>query len=398
MHVELHEREWSAEEIRQLIRDRLLPHFADLARCRSTSELHSHPLFPALGPVIHRVLESPEIGHYARGESPAKDSYRFLAWNLERGIRLDGQLEAFRTHPYLRTCDVLLLTETDVGMARSGNRDVARTLARELGFHYAFAPCYLNLAKGAGEEHHAEGENDLGLHGNALLSRYPIHHVRSIRLENGIDKMSGREKRLGCQAAVLAEIEFPGSKVTAVSLHLDANSSQRHRRDQMRTILDAMPEKGPAVLGGDWNTTTYDSSTAASAIFGFWVRVLMGVDHVIRNHYLHPYRRFERELFGLLEARGFDWRNSNLPGEHTLYYDFANARTFKNLSEWIPLWCFPFIRWALRHHEGRCPLKLDWFAARGVTVSNPVVLHDLSESGNGPLSDHDPIGLDVSLQ
>ena len=50
---------------------------------------------------------------------PQKSSYRFLAWNLERGIRYEEQLQALRTHPYLKTCDVLLLTETDLGMARS---------------------------------------------------------------------------------------------------------------------------------------------------------------------------------------------------------------------------------------------------------------------------------------
>jgi hypothetical protein len=37
-----------------------------------------------------------------------------------------------RTHQWLREADVLLLTETDVGMARSGNVDVAQTMAREL--------------------------------------------------------------------------------------------------------------------------------------------------------------------------------------------------------------------------------------------------------------------------
>ena len=395
MHTEAQEREWSAEEIRALIRDHLRPHYATLAQCRSSAEMRALPLYRQLAPFVHRVLETPEIGHFSDARPPAKNSYRFLAWNIERGTRLDGQIDAFRTHSYLKDCDVLLLTEADVGMARSGNRDVCQTLARELGFHYAFAPCYLSLVKGSGQEREVEGENELGLHGNGLLSRYPIRHIRAVPLENGIDKMSGREKRLGCQSAVAAEIEFPNQTLTAVSIHLDANSTQRHRRDQMRTVLDAVPATGPAVIGGDWNTSTYNSSTAFHAIMGYWLRVLMGPTRVIRNHYLHPYRRFERELFKLLEERGFDWRSTNVPGEYTIYYDFDNTRSYKALSEWVPQWCFPFMRWALRNNNYGCPLKIDWFAARDIKTAEPRVIHDLREGRQIPLSDHDAIGLDI---
>jgi hypothetical protein len=45
---------------------------------------------------------------------------------------------AFRDSIFTRA-DVLLLTETDVGMAQ-WERGMARTLARELGMHYAFVP------------------------------------------------------------------------------------------------------------------------------------------------------------------------------------------------------------------------------------------------------------------
>ncbi len=395
MHVASQEKEWSAGEIRQLIRERLRPHFPTLAECHSTRQLHEHPLYASLEETIHRVLSNPEVGHFTAREAPARARYHFVAWNLERGIQLDRQIEAFRTHDYLRSADVLLLTETDVGMARSANRDVARTLARELDFHYAFAPCYLNLAKGSGAEHDVEGENELGLHGNALLSRYPIRSVHSIRLENGIDKMSGREKRLGCQAAVAARIEFPNLTLTAVTIHLDAQSSQRHRREQMETVLNALPAGDPVVLGGDWNTTTFNSATAFRAIMGYWLRVLLGPRRVIRRHSLHPDRYFERALFQTLERHGFDYRKANRIGEPTIYYEFGDNQANKGLAEWVPGWCFPFIRWALRHTGGRYPLKLDWFATRGLRVAGPMVLHNLHAEGEARLSDHDPIGLDV---
>jgi endonuclease/exonuclease/phosphatase family metal-dependent hydrolase len=389
--------------IRQMIWQEIMPHFDELRHCRSTRELVANPAYRRLKPMIREVLETPETGQFCRAQPPLRDRYRFVAWNLERGIELDRQLDAFQSHSYLRETDILLLTETDVGMARSGNRDVAQEVARALGFYYAFVPCYLNLAKGSGLEYHAEGENKLGLHGNAIVSRYPLRNVRAVFLKNGFDKMAGREKRLGRQAAVIADVEFPGRTVTAVSSHLDANSSQRHRARQMRDILNGLDrleardggqKRVPAVIGGDWNTTTYNSSTPAWAIAGFWLRVLMGVDNVINNHYLHPYRRFEKGLFETLERRGFDYKACNRLGERTGGYDAACVKTRQGLSEWVPNWCFAFMRWSLRNHGGRCPIKIDWFATRGVEVREPVVLHEFREC-DAPLSDHDPIGVDV---
>ena len=385
------------EEIYRLINEEIAPRFPEFARCRSTAQLMASPAYRALETAVRTVLETPERGDFTAGPAPPRDRYRFLAWNLERGIEFDGQLEAFRTHNYLKTCDVLLLTETDLGMARSGNRAVAQELARKLGLHYAFVPCYLNLTKGSGVEYNSEGENELGLHGNALLSRYPIRRVRPIHLENGIDKMAGREKRLGRQTALAADIDFPNYAVTAVAVHLDANSSQRHRHNQMRDVLDGLDTDRPVIVGGDWNTSTYNSSRAFPAIMGFWLRVLMGVDNVILNHYLHPYNRFEKDLFNLLESRGFDYKTCNRLGEHTISYDASDAKTRQNLGEWVPGWCFAFMRWALRRHDGKCPLKVDWFAIRGVRCENPGVIHDLREGRAAPLSDHDAIGVEILL-
>jgi endonuclease/exonuclease/phosphatase family metal-dependent hydrolase len=375
----------------------ILPRMEALARCRSTAELERHPEYRAVAPLVERTLAAPHLADFRRVESPARPSYRFLAWNIERGTQLDAQLEAFRSHPYLKTCDVLLITEADAGMARSGNRMVAEELAKELGMAQAFAPCYIALGKGSGVERRAEGENRLGLHGNAILSRYPIRDVRVIPLVNGIDKMAHREKRLGRQAAVAARIEFPNLSLDAVSVHLDAQSTQRHRREQMRSVLDRMASGVPVILGGDWNTSTYDSSRAFRAIVGFALRVMMGVDHVIRNHYLHPERWFERGLFRLLAERGFEYQRSNSMGEPTICYDVCDARATGNLREWVPEWCFACIRWALRNHDGRCPMKLDWFATRGLRVDNPIVIHDLREGRAVPMSDHDAIGLDVAV-
>ena len=337
------------------MRERLRPRFAELAQCRSTPEVLAHPAYRAIQPFVERVLGTTETGSFAPPSVGPKPTYRVLAWNLERGIQYEGQLAAIRSHPYLGSVDVFLFTETDVGMARSANRNVARDLARNLGLHYAFAPCYLNLSKGVGLESEAQGRNELGLHGNAILSRYPIRDPRPIRLGNARDKMRGNEKRLGQQVALAAEIGFPDFDLTVCSVHLDAQSRQRHRRDQMAAVLDGLPPSGPVVIGGDWNTTTFDSSSAFSAILGYWVRVILGAGNTIRNHFLRPYTYFERELFGLLDRRGFDWRGANVLDERTTSYDVEDVKTHKNLREWVPAWCFDFIRWALRDFGRQVP-------------------------------------------
>jgi endonuclease/exonuclease/phosphatase family metal-dependent hydrolase len=386
------------EGICRLIRERIAPHFPEFLRCNSTAELESLRSYQTLEPEIHRILNSAYSGDFSGNAAPARSRYRFVAWNLERGIEFSGQLHALRTHSYLSTGDVYLLTEVDIGMARSENRAVAQEFAHALSLHYSFAPCYLNLSKGAGIERNADGENELGLHGNAVLSRYPIRRVRPIHLRNGIDKMRGREKRLGRQAALAAEIEFPNYRATAVAVHLDANSSQAHRCGQMRDVVQGLTPGTPAILGGDWNTSTYNSSRALYSIFGFWLRVFMGAENVISNHYLHPENRFERELFRLLEAQGFEYRRSNRMGEPTIQYDVDDPKTRQNLGEWVPGWCFSFIRWALRRHDGKCPLKLDWFATRGAHVENPVIVGDLRSNDGRPLSDHAAIGVDVVVE
>jgi endonuclease/exonuclease/phosphatase family metal-dependent hydrolase len=387
-----------ASQIAEMIRRELRPLFPILAQCRSSAELERLRVFREKREMVEEVLATVQRGSFTREAWPARDRYRVVAWNIERGKRLEGQIQFLREHPYLKDADVFLLTETDLGMARSGNVDVARRMAEALEMEYAFVPCYLSLVKGSGIERLVEGENELGLHGNAILSRYPVRNPRPIRLRNGIDKMAGKEKRLGSQRALAATVEFPGFPITVVCIHLDANSTQRHRAGQMRDVLDAVPVRGPLLLGGDWNTTTFNSSTAFHAIMGYFLRVLMGPGNVIRNHYLHPNRWFERHLFRLLEERGLEYASCNVLGEHTIFYHVDDVRAHEGLAEWVPGWCFPFIRWALQGHNGGCPLKIDWFAARGLSCQNPQVVHEVRERRREPLSDHDAIGVDIVVE
>jgi endonuclease/exonuclease/phosphatase family metal-dependent hydrolase len=379
----------------------LAPHFDELAQFNSTRALSNSPLYARLRAEIERVLGSTVVESFADDDesarSPVADAIRVTAWNIERGKRLTGIVRALKNHPVLRASDVLLLTELDYGMARTENRFVAREIAEALELNYAFAPCYLALNKGSGLESEVAGENAHALHGNAILSRFPLHCAHSLALPNGKDKMRGKEKRLGSQRAIVADIKHPRGSFRVVSLHLDAHSSQRHRARQMRLVLEHLAQlqpQLPTVIGGDWNTTTYNSRRATYAILGYFRRVAMGVSRVVRDHYPHPDRWFERKLFREIERRGFNYRDLNAHGAGTLHYDVTDIASNTNLGDWVPAWCFPFIRWALAGHEGRCSLKLDWFAGRDITpTSLPSVVSDLRDDA-GALSDHDAIVLD----
>jgi endonuclease/exonuclease/phosphatase family metal-dependent hydrolase len=315
------------------------------------------------------------------------------AWNLCRGTAFDGLLHHLRTHPVLSRADVLLLTELDTGMARSGNRDVPRELGRALGMSVAFSPCYLNLTKGNGAERGTSGENALGLHGNAILSRYPLSGLRVHPLPNGRDKLSGPERRIGRQRGLTAEVALPGLPLAVTCLHLDAHASRAHRCRQMRRVLEETAGIARRhVLGGDWNTTTFDCQSGMAAVADFFSRLPRGLERTLLTDPLHPERSRERPLFKTLERAGFDWESCNVPGAPTWHFDLADGDGAAR--DWLPGWAIRIVERALRSNGGRYAAKTDWLAARGLAGAAPRVLGGLRHEG-ARVSDHDPIAVDL---
>ena len=156
-----------------------------LARFETTKALEESPAYRRLQAEIGAVLSHVWQEELAGSAVTYKESIGVVAWNIERGIRVDAIIHMVRAHPELQSADVLLLSEVDWGMARTNNRFIAREIAVALGLNYAFAPCYLALTKGAGVEKAANGNNEESLHGNAVLSRFPILAVHSLALPNG---------------------------------------------------------------------------------------------------------------------------------------------------------------------------------------------------------------------
>jgi endonuclease/exonuclease/phosphatase family metal-dependent hydrolase len=378
-------------------------HFPELLTFESTPELQASELWKEIRNEAETILDAVVVeefeGASERDESSTLNSISALAWNIERGIVFDGIVDALQNHKDLKDKDLLLLTELDYGMARSGNRFVAQEIAKALKLNYAFAPVYIALQKGSGVEAAMEGENTRSIHGLAMFSKWPMRNVHAIPLPNGKDKMWGKEKRLGYLRALFADIDHPSGTFRAVTVHLDAHCSRAHRQMQMRLILDhldTLPEL-PTLIGGDWNTTTFNSQSSTRAIMGYWRRVFMGPKNVAKNHLPHPEAYFERPLFTMLERRGYNFRDLNNIGEGTLHYHVESIEKNTNLRDWVPEWCFPFIFWAANRVGGSVSGRLDWFAGKGIGPKAVKTVGNLVDKDGTPLSDHDAITLDLVL-
>lgn len=180
------------------------------------------------------------------------------AWNLERGRHWRDAVCLIQTHPRLQRVDVWCLSEMDNGMVRSNNEHTTRELAIALGMNYAYGVEFLQLSIGTPWEREAfSGTNDRGYHGNAILSRFPLHSLRMIRLP-GIEKWYGSfEHRLGGRQALFADIQCGDRTVTIVSTHLESGPREGDKRTQEgQLILQAITDEGgdlPVVICGDMN-------------------------------------------------------------------------------------------------------------------------------------------------
>ncbi len=185
---------------------------------------------PELAIRLDQLLHTPFLSNEAfyGGAKPIRPSSETLGpflratmWNIERGLQFDGirisltEPERFgkyieqkkdpKSKPLtkealaevkkqldiLKPTDLFILNEVDYGVTRTDYRNVARELAQSLKMNYAYAVEFLEIDplnlglekvtltdKAAQEDIQKSFEPDksryLGLHGTAVLSRYPI--------------------------------------------------------------------------------------------------------------------------------------------------------------------------------------------------------------------------------
>jgi endonuclease/exonuclease/phosphatase family metal-dependent hydrolase len=367
---------------------------------RTRGELRRDPAFRRRRREIESVLTGWEWD-VTRTQSPAgrDPTLRAVAWNIERGKRFEPLVGALREHPELSGADLVLLTEVDDGMGRSDNRHVARELGERLGMGWVFAPSHIVLAPGDhGEQDHGKG-NTRSLHGAALLSRYPIRRVCGVPVPEYFDKFQVLEKRLGDKRAIVAEIELPDGPLCVATVHLDPFAPPRHRARQLRMVLDTVRRFGidRVLLGGDFNTTTYDLGSALGlAVDVAHKLVRFGFGGTIQE-YMTPERVFERRIFDVLAAAELSVQGFTEPGRGTIYYDTNDPELIEKSRDYLPP---PVLRWLMRRLEpwhGTVPMRMDWFAGRRLDPLRCRTVERPRYKGMR-ISDHNPLVVDVRLE
>ncbi len=296
-----------------------------------------------------------------RDSTIAPGPLRAVAFNAQGGARFEGILRCFAREP-LRSAAVILLSEVDLGTRRSGGRRVASELAHVLGMSCAYVPEF-GLVR--------EDGTMRSFLGNAILSREPMENVIAIPLPKvsarypHIPRSLGRVKREGNQVAIVATIKVRGKAVHLAVAHLDSRAHPTGRDLQIATMLESFPSDGPAIFGGDLNTTTVELINPASA------RVVLREMLLNSKRFRHPCAH--EPLLTRLGEAGFELRGANADGRAT----FTFARI-------VPPWMRP---------------KLDWIALRGLepVCGSACVIPARPGFFATRVSDHDFIAVDVAI-
>ena len=282
-------------------------------------------------------MNSIEVGGAPSSIAPLAFPFTVAAWNLERCLFAKESA----AHLAATRAPVVLLSEMDNGMARTGQRHPTAEVAAILGMQYAYGIEFIEMGLGSDTER-AFCEDDFnarGFHGNALLASVPLGRPFMLRLwGERLWFTDGEQPRLGERFAIGAVIETESGPFVAVSTHLESATTAAYRERQVRDLIDALDEAFPGLpvlIGGDLNTGN------------------------------HAGGDFEAEgLFAMSAARGFTRHGGPL----------EVMTTRPSL----------ITRWPER------AMKLDWFLARGLKIGETRIIPSLDETGR-PLSDHDLI-------
>lgn len=400
-------KEWSTKEIdfhtEKVLTHHLGSELPKIAQYKSEKDLQKSHVFMALQEAIQNVTFGYEYGCYSdEREGFLRPNYRAVLWNLENGINYTGILETLRNRAFVTRADIYFFPEVDIGMYRSGNRDVVRDLAIELGYNYFFAASYLHV-DGSPTEDPTQPYNRLGLSGNAIMTRLPISNLRVIPLHEPHDLLAGKDRRLGSQKALLVDLLLSeNKKLTLVCINLPENTSAWFRAKTLKTILKKIQKENPQtpiLIAGDFKTTTYDCQGTWPFFFSVLNKAYRGYDYIAQEHHTYPEKFFEKQLFDEFHDHGFDVTAFNETGVGT-YHAYLNQLMARLNNGHGPT---RLLQKVLKKHEEKFSFKDDWFAGNHCIrasqrhqAERPKVISHLIHDGKS-VSSHDPVLLDFEL-
>jgi endonuclease/exonuclease/phosphatase family metal-dependent hydrolase len=203
---------------------------------------------------IHEIVGSP-AGVAAPAVLPER--LNVVSWNIERGVRFAGVLETLQK----LDADVLLLQEVDRYCDRSGGRDVAAELASALGMNWVAAGEFQEIGEGT--------KGRAGVHGQAILSRYPITDTGVLVFAEQARfrwRLNPVQPRRGGRMALKART----GGMLVYTAHLESGGNDTLRRKQLDEIVrDQQREARPderVVIAGDLNNPPVARSSMFRAI------------------------------------------------------------------------------------------------------------------------------------
>jgi endonuclease/exonuclease/phosphatase family metal-dependent hydrolase len=195
---------------------------------------------------------------------PPRDEIVLMAYNLERGMKAEAQVEALLADGSIPRPDVILVSEADRGCTRTDYKDITRGWAKAMAMNYVYGTEFIELPRlwgPAGGRMRGRCE-----HGNAILSRYPIGNVRLIRHASNISWYSWwqrlfrvGEPRLGGRMALAADVKVGEKILRLYSVHFESKGGNEPFRGGQAAELaeDALSAPAGAVIGGDMNSGAY---------------------------------------------------------------------------------------------------------------------------------------------
>ncbi|MHB8381920.1 MAG: endonuclease/exonuclease/phosphatase family protein [Candidatus Binataceae bacterium] len=283
---------------------------------------------------------------------PARNSggpIRAVVFNAAGGARHQAIARRLSLPP-LKDASIILLCEADWRTARAQRAEVASELARQLGMSMAYQP---EFSRPIGST------SNRALMGNAILSSAPLEDVHAITMPDPYPKDARhlRQGYVGGFAGLAARARFGTRSIWIGVAHLHSRCAPAGRAAQMAAYLNGFPKDGPAIIGGDLNSTTSDLLSPASFARVFAAMLL----NPQRFKNPQPYE----PLFERMAAAGFEIDGANAPGRPTFTF-----------SRMIP----PFFR-----------PRLDWIGLRGIRAAagSAQVVASRRTFGARRFSDHD---------
>lgn len=261
------------------------------------------------------------------------------AWNIQQGHEPESVVDKLLK----AQIDIALLSECDIGVERTQYIHVVEQIATKMSADYAFATEFIELEHGLDESK----PQPAGLHGNAIISRYPIEDLQLIRLVREADWFIAprtKLRRVGSRCGLIARLRLPfGSLVVAVT-HFESDCGPQGRQRQAEQFFSAVSRYAgdcPVVIGGDFN--------AGARVDAFDFR--------------------QEGLFEVARTYGFSWGEANACGTTTRNCQYGGVF--------------------------RPGAHLDWFFIRNLKVHSAAIIAAINECGSA-ISDHELITLTVS--